>query len=164
MPHNSHYCNVKKKKNIYTYIYIYIHSVYIENEMKSRHVSKKVDMFFQRTCSCLLDTWKKNIEIPGFPSLLFICTENFTYTNPFTFSHDRAAHFFWTCKMYIYYLLLHLFASLCPHTVCSQILNEPVFIYIFYCFCCQKQYEIWIWNSLKRDSLRLHNQLSLPRC
>ncbi len=30
----------------------------------------------------------------------------------FTFSYDRAAHIFWTCKMYIYYLLLHLFASL----------------------------------------------------
>ncbi len=30
----------------------------------------------------------------------------------YIFSH-KAAHFFWTCKMCIYYLLLHLFPSLC---------------------------------------------------
>ncbi len=45
--------------------------------------------------------------------LLFLYSEQLTYTNLFTFSQDRAAHFFWTCKLYIYYLLLHLFASLC---------------------------------------------------
>ncbi len=47
----------------------------------------------------------------------------------------QAAHFFWTCNMYIfslYCLLLHLFASLCPHTVfwCSSILNKSFHWYI----------------------------------
>ncbi len=61
----------------------------IVNIMKTRHVSKVIDVF-QRTCSCLLDMKKKT----RFPSLLFLCTEQFTDTNLFTFLQDRAAHFF----------------------------------------------------------------------
>ncbi len=81
-----------------------------------------------------------------FPLLLFLCTEQFTDTNMFTFLHTGQL-FFWKCKMYIYYLLLHLFPSLCSHTVFwwSYILNKTVFIGIFYCFCCQT--TEWIWNS-----------------
>ncbi len=43
--------------------------------MKSRHVSKVIDVF-QRTCSCLLDTWKNNIEIPGSHYFSFFALSN----------------------------------------------------------------------------------------
>ncbi len=36
---------------------------YSTQSMKNRHVSKVIDVF-QRTCSCLLDTWKKKHQVP----------------------------------------------------------------------------------------------------
>ncbi len=117
--------------------------------MKTRHVSKFIDVF-QITCS-----WKKNIEIPGSHYFSFFALSNLLTQACWHYLQDSAAHFFWTCKMYIYYLLLHLFASLCPHTViwCSQILNKTVFIVIFYCFCCQTSKLIWNsdWNATHWD-------------
>ncbi len=59
--------------------------VNIEHE---EYVSKIIDVF-QRTCSYLEK--KKKKKNTRFPSLLFLCTEKFTDTNLFTFSHDRAA-------------------------------------------------------------------------
>ncbi len=51
-----------------------------------------------------------------FPLLLFLCTEQFTDTNPFTFLQDRAAHFFWTFKMYIAYIVYYYIClPLCAH-------------------------------------------------
>ncbi len=91
--------------------YMFIISETIVNiSMKTRHVSKIIEVF-QRTCSCIVVMKKKEHQ---FPLLLFLCTEQFT--NRFTFSHDRAALLL-NRKMYSYYLLLHLFASLCTHTV-----------------------------------------------
>ncbi len=86
--------------------------VHSYKNLNLREWEKVIDVF-QRTCSCLLDTWKKELRNTGFLLLLFLCMEQFTDTNLFTFLQDRAAHFFWTCTMYIYYLLLHLFPSLC---------------------------------------------------
>ncbi len=77
------------------------------------YVSKVLDVF-QRTCSCLLDSLKRNTR---FPILLFLCTEQFTYTNLLTFFlQDRTAQNMQN-EHSLYYLLLHLFPSLCPHTV-----------------------------------------------
>ncbi len=59
----------------------------IVNSMKTRHVSKVIDVF-QRTCSCL-DSWKKRNA--RFPLLLFLWGEQFTDTDLFKFSQDRAA-------------------------------------------------------------------------
>ncbi len=53
----------------------------IVNSMKTRHVSKVIDVF-QRACSCPRTHEKINTR---FPLLLFLCTEQFTYTNLFTF-------------------------------------------------------------------------------
>ncbi len=82
-------------------------------------------------------------EIPG-SHYFFLCTEQFTYTSLFTFSQDRAAHFFWTCKMYIYYLLLDLFASLC-HILYFDAAKFSIKLFSFIYFCCQT--TEWIWNS-----------------
>ncbi len=57
----------------------------------------------------------KNREIPGLPLLLFLCTEQFTYTSLFTLFAGQGSSLI--VNMQNVNLLLHLFASLCPHTV-----------------------------------------------
>ncbi len=52
----------------------------------------------------------RNMKKNRFPLLLILCTEQFTDTNLFTFSHDRAKCIY--IYIYIFYLLLHLFTSL----------------------------------------------------
>ncbi len=43
-------------------------------------------------------------------------SEQFTYTNLFTYLKERAAHFFWTCKMYIAYIVYYYIClPLCAH-------------------------------------------------
>ncbi len=100
-------------------------------------------------------------EIPG-SHYFFLCTEQFTDTNPFTFLHTGQL-FFWKCKMYIYYLLLHLFPSLCPHTVFwwSYILNKTVFIGIFTVSVVRQrnEYEIVTETRPIKTRVGLHNQL-----
>ncbi len=87
----------------------------IVNSIKTRHVSKVIDVF-QRTCSLLLDTWKNKYK---FPLLLFLCIEQFTYTNLFKFFAGQGSSLLLNMQNVhsLYCLLLHLFASLCPHTV-----------------------------------------------
>ncbi len=66
---------------------------------------------FQRTCSCLLDTLKSNTM---FPLLLFLCTEQFTYTNLFTFFYRLGQ--LRTCKMCIAYIIYYCMCfPLCAH-------------------------------------------------
>ncbi len=85
----------------------------IVNSMKTRHVSKVINVF-QRTCSCLFRHMKKRNT--RFPLILFLCTEQFTDSNLFTFLQDRVAHFFWTCKMYIAYIVYYYIClPLCAH-------------------------------------------------
>ncbi len=89
------------------------------------------------TCSCLLDSWKKKCQVPITSVSLHWAI--YWHKPVYIFTH-RAAHFFWTCKMYIYYVLLHLFAS---HThilyfdaakfsikQLSMILSDFVFLYL----------------------------------
>ncbi len=83
------------KYGCFMQMYVYYYWNHRQHSMKSRHVSKVIDVF-QRTCSCLVDT-----------SLLFLCTEQFTDTNLSTFLQDRAAHFFWTCKIHIAYIIYY---------------------------------------------------------
>ncbi len=45
-------------------------------------------------------------EIEGSHYFSFFALSN-TYTNLFDFLQDRAAHFFWTCKMYIAYIVYY---------------------------------------------------------
>ncbi len=76
--------------------------------MKTRHFSK-VRYAFQRTCSCLLDT-KKNTRFLSF-ALIGLLTQtclHFCRTGQLTSEHAKSTYIM---------LLLHLFASLCPHTV-----------------------------------------------
>ncbi len=84
--------------------------------MKSRHVSKVIDVF-QRTCSCLLDTWKKKEHRnTRFLSLLFLCTEQFTDTNLFSFSQDRAALLLNMQNVHLFFIITFVCIS-GPHTV-----------------------------------------------
>ncbi len=98
---------------------------------------------------------KKEHRNTRFPLLLFLCTEQFTYTSLLTLFAGQRSSLLLNMQNVHYYLLLHLFASLCPHTViwCSQILNKTVFIVIFYCFCCQTSKLIWNsdWNATHWD-------------
>ncbi len=74
--------------------------------MKTRHVSKVIDVF-KRTCSCLLDMKK---EIPG-SHYFFLCTEQFTDTNLFTFLQDRAA----VQNVHVLSIIRFVCLSLCAH-------------------------------------------------
>ncbi len=55
----------------------------IVNSMKTRHVSKVIDVFLKNLFMSIRHM-KKNTR---FPLLLFLCTEQCTYTNLFTFFH-----------------------------------------------------------------------------
>ncbi len=101
--------------------------------------------------------------------LLFLCTEQFTDTNLFTFSlQDRAAHFFWTCKMYIAYIIYYCIClPLCVHILYSDAAKFSIklfsFIYLTVSVVRQRiEYKIVIETWPIKTSL--HNQLSLPRC
>ncbi len=132
------------------WMFIIIETNHSQQSMKTIHVSKVIGVF-QRPCSCLLDTWNM------FKLLLFVCTEQFTDTNLFTFLQDRAAHFFWTCKMYIYYLLLDLFASLChiegwwPR--CQLILTDVGSVSDWLVMSWRLAWLIWWWLSFISWSL-----------
>ncbi len=128
------------KYGCFMQMYVYYYWNHSQQSMKSRHVSKVIDVF-QRTCSCLLDTWKK--EIPGSHYFSSLHWAIYLHKLVYIFAHRAAL----LLKMQNVHLLLHLFPSLCPHTVFwwSKILNKTVFIGIFYCFCCQT--TEWIWNS-----------------
>ncbi len=81
-------------------------STYIEHK---EHVSKVIDVF-QRTCSCLLDTWKKNIEIQV-PISFFVLSNLLTQTCLYfhtTGQLTSSEHAI--CRLHV---LLHLFVSLC---------------------------------------------------
>ncbi len=100
--------------------------------------------------------------------LLFLCTEQFTDTNLFTFSlQDRAALLLNMQNVHsLYYLLLHLFPSLC-HTLYSDAAKFSIklfsFIYLTVSVVRQRiEYKIVIETWPIKTSL--HNQLSLPRC
>ncbi len=126
------------------------------------YVSKVIDVF-QRTYSCLLDTLKRNTR---FPLLLFLCTEQFTYTNLFTFFCRTGQ--LRTCKIYIAYVIYYCICfPLCAHIL---YFDSPKFsiqlfslIYFTVSFVRQRdEYEIVIETRPIKTSL--HNQLSLPRC
>ncbi len=51
------------KYGCFMQMYVYYYWNHSQQSMKSRHVSKVIDVF-QRTCSCLLDTWKKKYQLP----------------------------------------------------------------------------------------------------
>ncbi len=87
------------------YVYYYWNHT-IVNSMKTKHVLKVIGVF-QRTCSCLKDSWKK--EMPGSHYYSFFALSNLLTQTCSNF--HRTGQLFWTCKMYIYYL------PLCPHTV-----------------------------------------------
>ncbi len=72
-------------------------------------------MFFKELVNVYKSHENRNTR---FPLLLFLCTEQFTYTTLFTFLQDRAAILLNMKNVHsLYCLLLYLFASLCPHTV-----------------------------------------------
>ncbi len=80
--------------------------------MKSRHFSKVIDVF-QRTCSCLLDTWKKKYKVP---ITSFFALSNLLTQTCLHFRIDMAAHLFWTCKMHIAYVVYYCICfPLCAH-------------------------------------------------
>ncbi len=51
------------KYGCFMQMYVYYYWNHSQQRMKSRHGSKRI-YFFQRTCSCLLDTWKKKCQVP----------------------------------------------------------------------------------------------------
>ncbi len=130
--------------------------------MKSRHVSKVIDVFSKNLFMSIRHMKKKNIEIPGSYYFSF-----FALSNLQTCLHFRRTGrlFFWTCQMYIYYLLLHLFAALC-HILYFDAAKFSIklfsLVYFFLFLLSDNRMNMKKW--LKRDPLRLHNQLSLPRC
>ncbi len=66
--------------------------------------------------------------------------------------------FLWKCKMYIYYLLLHLFPSLCPHTVFDAAKFSIKLVYLTVSVVRQRnEYEIVTETQLIKT--RVHNQL-----
>ncbi len=80
----------------------------------TQHRAWRLDIVFQRTCSCLLDTWKKKYKVPI--TSLSLHWSIYWHKPVYMFAH-RPAHFFWTCKMYIayivyYYICLHLCAHI----------------------------------------------------
>ncbi len=123
--------------------------------MKTRHFSKVIDVF-QRACSCLLDSWKRNTR---FPLLLFLCTEQFTDTNKpvYIFLQDKPAHFFWTCKMYIAYIVYYYIClPLCAHILYFDAAKfSKKYLYILLFLLSDNGMNMKKW--LKRDPLRLHN-------
>ncbi len=73
----------------------------------------------------------------------FLCTEQFTYTNLFTFSQDRAAHFFFG-KMYIHYyniiIIIIIIIILCAHILYFDAAKFSIKLFsLMYLigFCCQ---------------------------
>ncbi len=118
------------------------------------YVSKVIDVF-QRTCSCILDTLKRNTR---FPLLLFLCTEQFTYTTLFNFfcgTGQLRAY-----KMYICF-------PLCAHILYFDAAKFSIKLFSLIYFTVsvvrqRNEYEIVIETRPIKTSL--HNQLSLPRC
>ncbi len=95
------------------FMQMYVYYYWNHSQHRAWRLCLKAIDVLQRTCSCLLDTLKRNTR---FPLLLFLCTEQFTDTKTFTSLQDRAAQNVQNVNS-LYYLLMHLFASLCPHTV-----------------------------------------------
>ncbi len=133
---------------------VYYYWNHAQQSMKTRHFSKVIYVF-QRSCSCLLDTWNKKV-----PLRLFLCTEQFTYTNLFTFLQDRAAHFFWTCKMYIAYIVYYYIClPLCSHILyfdAAKFSIKFIDIFNFLKFLLSDN-GMNMKKWLKRYPLRLHN-------
>ncbi len=51
------------KYGCFMQMYVYYYWNHSQQSMKTRHVSKVIDVF-QRTCSGLLDKWKKKFQVP----------------------------------------------------------------------------------------------------
>ncbi len=106
------------------FMQMYVYYYWNKQSMKSRHVSKVIYVF-QRTCSCLLDTWKKKWQVP-MTSLFFALSNSLT---------QPCLHFCRTWQLllnmqnvaYMYYLLLHLFPSLCPYCIFMQLNSQNSF-------------------------------------
>ncbi len=85
----------------------------IVNSMKTRHVSKVIDVF-QRTCSCLLDTLKK--ETPGQHHFSFFALSNLLTKTCLLFCRTgqltSSEHAKWTYIIY-YYICF----PLCAHII-----------------------------------------------
>ncbi len=146
--------------------YMFIISETIVMSMKS--IEHEVDMFqrsyvFQRTCSCLLDTWKRNTR---FPFLLFLCTEQFTYTNLFTFLHTgqftSSEHA--KCTYIIYCCICFL---LCAHILYFHAAKFSIklfsLIYLTISVVRQRN-EYGKVIETRPSKTRLRDQLSLLRC
>ncbi len=132
------------KYGFFMQMYVYYYWNNSQRSMKTRHVSKVIDVF-QRTCSCLFDAWKK--EIPGSHYFSFFALINLL-TNLFTFLQDSAAHFFWTCKMHIAYIIYYYIClSHCAHILYFDAAKFSIklfsFIYLTVSVVSQRdEYEI----------------------
>ncbi len=111
----------------------------IVNNMKSRHVSKVIDVF-QRTCSCLLDSWKNKyqVHITSLSVHWLIYWHKPVYISAGQGSSSEHAK----CTYPILFIITFVCLSV-PLTVLMQL--NLYFINIFYCFCCQT--TGWIWKS-----------------
>ncbi len=98
-------------------------------------------------------------EIPG-SHYFFLCTEQFTDTNLFTFLHTGQL-FFWKCKMYIYYYICF---PLCAHILYFDEAKFSIKLVYFTVSVVRQRNEYEIVSETRPIKTRVHNQLSLPRC
>ncbi len=132
--------------------FMFIITETIVNIMKTKHVSKIIDVF-QRTYSCLLDS------IVYYMSITQTCLH---------YLLDRAAHFFWKCKMYIAYIIYYcIYFPLCTYILYFDAAKFSIKLFSLIYFTVsvvkqRKEYEIVTETWPIKTSL--NNQLSLPRC
>ncbi len=109
------------KYGCFKQMYVYYYWNNSQQSMKTRHVSKVIDVFLNNLFMSFGLMKKRNTR---FPILLFLCTEQFTDTTLFTFLLDRAAHF-WTCKMYIIMIIIIIITFVCLSVPTYCILMKP---------------------------------------
>ncbi len=125
--------------------------------------ARRLDMFqrfFQRTCSCLLDSWKNKYQVP----ITSVFALSNLLTNLFTFSHTgqltSSEHA--TCAFIIYHCIC---LPLCAHILFFDAAKFLIklFILIYFNFTVsvirhRNEYEI------VTETWPIHNQISLPKC
>ncbi len=79
---DKYWCFIQMYAYYYYYYYYYYYWSHSQQSMKTRHVSRVIDVF-QRMCSYLL---KKRTKNARFPLLLFLCTEQFTHKPVYIFA------------------------------------------------------------------------------
>ncbi len=128
--------------------------------MKTRHVSKVIDVF-QRTCSCLLDTWKNKYQVPiTFFALSNLLTQTCLHFCTQGSSSSENAK----CTFIIYYYICF---PLCAHILYFDEAKFSIKLFSLVYFTVsvvRQRNEYEIVTETRPIKTRVHNQLSLPRC